>query len=288
MHIHIRIFFQQLAGLLQLLWRRSNGKPWRYRIQLTAIAMPALDQIFAVLVAAVGIVAQKFRCIAIHHHLAANHPGIALLGRFKKGINTLFVYRAKHQCGGGATFNQFIQEEICDLTGVLFVFKLTLSRESIVVQPIQQLLTVRGDNFNLREVDMGINHTRHDQVATIIHQLKVLRQVFFNLLNRAGFNHFAVFNDQRTVFKKFVGIITCFIRIIQEVQDTGSINSRARSIHWFSLNSQDTFTAGFLSADPDQSKILHSCCLRLCDQQPENHRLDLSPAPGGARCSYDN
>ena len=76
--------------------------------------------------------------------------------------------RAKHQRTRRAVAQEFTHKKLCSLGADFRVFESHLRRESIILEPVQQLPTIGADNINLREMDMGVDKPRHDKVVFIV------------------------------------------------------------------------------------------------------------------------
>ena len=165
LYVNIRVLARQAAAGFELAWGRSGGETRRDRIVQAVGAVPALDECLAFAVAGVRSIAQILRAVAIHHHLARDHAHAACLRRDKKRFGRLRMHRAEHQCGGGAVFDQAVQEKARCRVRVGAVGELALFGKREALQPVEQLRAMAGDHIDLRVVHMGIDEARHDQMA---------------------------------------------------------------------------------------------------------------------------
>ncbi|MNI33083.1 hypothetical protein D3C73_870110 [compost metagenome] len=205
LHVQIRVFGQQLAGQGQLFRGAGRCEAWGDRVVQATLAVPALDQRLAFDVAGFGGVGQVVRGVAVHHHLAGDHPQVELLGRFEERVHRLRVHAAEHQRGGGAVAQQFLDENVRDLVGVGLVGELAFAREGVGVEPVQQLLAVGADHAGLRQVDVGVDEAGGDQRILIVGDLDIRRQGRQQFAGVAQGADLAVIHNQQAVFEILVG-----------------------------------------------------------------------------------
>jgi hypothetical protein len=65
---------RELAAGFELRFGRGRREARRERIHLAPVAVPAADQLGAVVVARLRGVAQELGAVAVHQHLAGDHP----------------------------------------------------------------------------------------------------------------------------------------------------------------------------------------------------------------------
>ncbi len=97
--------------------------------------MPALDERLALFITALGGIEQIIWRVAIHHHLARDHPHVDATGRLEQGIHRFGVDGAEHQRRGGAVSQQLLDEEGGHLAGVLEIVVAPLGREGVAIEP---------------------------------------------------------------------------------------------------------------------------------------------------------
>jgi len=90
------------------------------------------------------------------------------MGLFEEGLDRGGMNRAVNRGRGGAITGKFIEKEAGNPLGMRRIAKSLFLNEGVGLQPIQQLCPVRGDNLCLRVMHMGVDKTRHDQLAGIV------------------------------------------------------------------------------------------------------------------------
>ncbi len=186
--------------------------------------MPALDQLAAVGVAGLGGVGEELRGVAVHQHLAGDHPQIALLAGLEEGVHRLLVHRAEHQRGGGAVAQQLAEKQLGLLAGVGHVAEAALVGKGVGFQPIQQLRAVGADDADLRVVDMGVDETRSDQRVRVFDNLGAGRQGRQQFGGMADACDLAVLDDQQAVLEVFMGLLDAhFARVGEAVEQGGTV-----------------------------------------------------------------
>jgi len=56
-------------------------------IRQAVAPVPALDQRLAIVIRALGGIAELGRTVAVHHHLAGDHPQVEAFGFFEQGVD---------------------------------------------------------------------------------------------------------------------------------------------------------------------------------------------------------
>src|SRR3546814_10269238 len=79
------MLLQQRTGRLELRLARSDREARRHGVELAPAAVPALDERLRLGVAARGAVAERGGRVAVHHHLAGDHAGVAAVGLGEEG-----------------------------------------------------------------------------------------------------------------------------------------------------------------------------------------------------------
>ena len=223
MHIQVLVLAEQLAGQGQLLRRAGWSEAWGDGVVQAALAVPAFDQFLALGVAGFRGVGQVVRGVAIHQHLAGDHPQVQRLGGFEEGVYRLLVHAAEHQCGGGAVAQQLLEEDAGHVGGMGFVGELLFGWEGVGVQPIQQLLAVGGDHPGLRIVDMGIDKTGGDQCVAVFGQLDALERRQ-QLGGMADAGDLTILDDQHAILEIFIGLLDAdHCGVGDAVQDGGAV-----------------------------------------------------------------
>lgn len=198
LHVGIGIRFAQRAAGLELGVGAGRRKARRDAVVLAAPLVPALDQRHAVAVAGLGGVQQRGRRVAVHHHLAGDHPRVEAGRLLEEGVHRLRMHGAIDHGRGGAAAQQFAQEHAGHALRVRRVGKLLLGHEGVLVEPFEQLLAVRGHHLGLRIVDMGVDETRADDAVRIVRDGRAGRQTLAYRLCRAEVADAAgVDHDQR-------------------------------------------------------------------------------------------
>ena len=119
-----------------------------------------LDQRLALVVAALRIVGQRRRRVAVHHHLAGDHARVAALGLREEGVDRFRMDRAIDHRRRRALAEQFVEEEAGDCVGMRGIGELLLLDERVFLQPLEQLRAIGADDPRLRIVDMRVDEAR--------------------------------------------------------------------------------------------------------------------------------
>ena len=186
--------------------------------------MPTLDQRLAFGIAGFSRVGQVVRGVAVHHHLAGDQAQVQALGFFEQGIDRFRVHAAEHQRGGGAVSQQFLEENLRHLVGVVLVGELLFAREGVGVQPVQQLLAVRADHAGLREVDVGIDEAWGNQCVLVVFNQDAGIQGRQQLAGVANGADAAIVDHQQAVLEVLMGRLQAHLgRVGDAVQDGGTV-----------------------------------------------------------------
>ena len=197
-----RILFAQSPRYRELLGCRSGCKSWCDGIEQATITVPALDKLLALFIAAFCGIKQIIRRIAIHHHLARDHPHVDATGRLEQGIHRLGVNGAEHQRRGGAVSQQLFDKEGGHLAGIFEIVVTPLGREGVAVEPLQQLLAIGPHHLALGIVNVGVDKARHYHLAAVIPHPHFGRNAIFPILPLTEPVDAAVANDQQTILDK--------------------------------------------------------------------------------------
>ncbi len=178
----------------ELLRAGGRREARRQRVAEPRLAVPALDEFAAVPLGARHVIAQIVRAVAVHQDLAADHAQIAPLGFLEEGVDRLLVHGRIDRGGGGAVAQQRVEEQPGDLAPMLRIGEGALRREGVVVEPVEQLPAVGGDDVDLRVMHMGVDEARQDQLAAVVVQ-RVLRGARFQDVRRGPTRGDAAIDD---------------------------------------------------------------------------------------------
>ncbi|SQA86824.1 Uncharacterised protein [Burkholderia gladioli] len=206
LHEHVGMAARELGAGFQLLHRRGRREARRERVHLAAAPVPARDQLGAVVVARLRGIAQECRAIAVHQHLAGDHPQVPGLAGLEEGIGRLLVHRAVDQRRGGAAGQQLVDEEARHLARMLRILEAPLGREGVGLQPGQQPRRRRRDHVSLRIVDVRVDEAGHDQLVAQRGEVGVGREAPGQRRVGAGGHHPAVLDDQQAVVLEHGGV----------------------------------------------------------------------------------
>ena len=85
---------------------------------------------------------------------------------FEQGIDRAGVDGGEDERAGGAVPEQLVEEEGRHPVGVAAVGEGFFGREDMAIEPLHELLAVRGDALDLRIMDMGVDEAGDDQAAS--------------------------------------------------------------------------------------------------------------------------
>src|SRR5215472_2173877 len=163
LHQHCWKLGQECAKFCELLVGRGDGKAWRHRIALPALAVPALDQVAAVGNGGAGGRQQRRRAVAVHRRIAGDHAGIPFVRGRKQSLRGAAVRAAISDRRGGAVACHFVEEEFGIARGMRRIGEFLLLDEGVFLQPFEQLRAVGCDHLGLRIMDVRVDEARHDQ-----------------------------------------------------------------------------------------------------------------------------
>jgi hypothetical protein len=184
--------------------------------------VPALDQSLAVGIAALGRVGQRRRGIAVHHHLAGDHAGVAALGLGEEGFGRLAMHRAIDRSRRRPVRQQLVEQEARQHLGLALMRQLLLLDEGVLVEPLHQLGAIGRDHLRLRHVQMRIDEARHDQIRAVVDDLGASWQC------RHQFGRFAHRLDhparehEQPVDNVAMCRLTCRLRIVDEPEQSSA------------------------------------------------------------------
>jgi hypothetical protein len=114
-----------------LLRGRGDREARRDRVLEPPLAAPAFDQRFRLVVAALGCIAQPVGGVAVHYHLAGDHPHAASLGGSKKRIDASRMDGGKGAGGRRPMRQKQIEEDLRHARRVTRVGESGFSREHV-------------------------------------------------------------------------------------------------------------------------------------------------------------
>ena len=142
---------------------RGRSKARGHGVTLTTGAVPAGDQLAALLIAGLGGVAYAVRGVAVHHHPAGGDRHVVVMRGAEQRLAGDLVRGAEHQRRGGAVRQQQVEEDLGLFGRPVGVGEARFGREGIGFQPLQQLGAVTGHHRQLRHVYVGIDHAGQNQ-----------------------------------------------------------------------------------------------------------------------------
>ena len=156
------------ACCFHLLRGRGDREARRDRVLDSRLAVPASDQRLRLVIAALRRIAQPVGRVAVHHHLAGDHPHAARLGGGEKRVDA-----SRMDGGEGAGCRRpmrekQIEEHLRHARRMSAVGEAGFSRELVAVQPVEQLVAPARDDLDLGKMDMRIDEARYDEMRTMI------------------------------------------------------------------------------------------------------------------------
>ena len=211
---------------LHLPRRRGDREPRRDRVKRAPLAVPAGDQRLAVVVGGLGGVADARGAVAVHHHLAADHPQAAGLGggedRRRPRSGATSSRRPPWSCRARAGGRG--RRRRCGRHGR--VGEARLLGEGVGVQPVEELRAPGSDHLCLRHVDVGVDEPRHHQVRPVVDDLDAFARRLHHTLRGAGGHDPPVADQDRPVLAVGVGRrVPETVRFRQEPQQTPAQDS---------------------------------------------------------------
>ena len=168
---------QQRSGGVELLAGGGGGEARGQAVAEAPLAVPVADQPLAVADAAHDVVGEPRRRVAVHQHLAGQHAEAAAVAGREEGVHRGRVTGAEHLGGGGADPQQLVEEGLGERRRMVGVGEAQLLGEGVVVQPVEQLAPVGGDDLQLHVVDMAVDKAGHYQFSPMIDDLDAGGQV---------------------------------------------------------------------------------------------------------------
>ena len=229
MHQHVGVRGDQAAGIGELLVARRRHEARRDRVAEAAAAAPPGDQGLGVGAAGGDGVAQALGP-RVHQHLAGDDPHVALERGLEQGVDRAGVDGGEDERAGGAVAEQLVEEEGGDRVGVGAVGEGLFGREDMALEPLHELLAVRGDALDLRIMDVGVDEARDDQPGE---RLDVrLGEPLRELGMRAAGEDEAVLDDEQAVLEMADRAGAGDGRIVGNAQDLAAkrLHAGSRSI----------------------------------------------------------
>ncbi len=168
LHIGVRVSRSSAPAASSCASRRGHGEARRHRIVEPAALAPARDQRLALVVAALRVVREAGGRVAVHHHLAGDHPRAAPRPprRTRRRIRDGQCNRPpRSSCPGGTVRRERTapprslwagSANFCSSTNVYFL------------QPFEQLRAIGGDDPGLRIMDMRVDEAGQHQPAGMV------------------------------------------------------------------------------------------------------------------------
>ena len=167
LHQRVRELARERARRLELGVGRGDGEARRDDVEQPVPPVPALQKRPALGVAPLGRVEQARRRAPVHHHLAGRHPHPPPLRLGEEGVDQFRVDRAVDRGRRRPVAQELVEEEARTFRRVGRVAELLLLDEGVLLQPVQQLRAVRGDDARLREVDVRVDQPRQDELVRV-------------------------------------------------------------------------------------------------------------------------
>ena len=87
------------------------------------------------------------------------------------------MHRAEDERRGGAIAHQLVEEDLRDCAGVREIGKARFFGKRVVAQPVQQVAPTRGNDIDLRVVNMSVDEARHQNAVRVRRDRRVCRQL---------------------------------------------------------------------------------------------------------------
>ena len=211
--VSIRIFAFQGSRGVELRLSRGHREPRRDRVVEPAAAAPALDQRLALVVAALSGVHERFRRVAVHHHLAGDHAHGTRLRLGEERVDGARMHGAIDHRGRGARADELVEKERGDPRAMLGIGESLFFDESVIIEPVEQLRAVGAGHLGLRIMDVRVDEPRTDQAARMIVDERAGRRAlkdvarFADRLDEAASNQDRSVLDERTSARAALGRI---------------------------------------------------------------------------------
>ncbi|MNX80041.1 hypothetical protein D3C86_1116900 [compost metagenome] len=217
----VRMGARQFAAGGQLRLGGGRREARRDGVGQPALVVPLRDQVGGVPRAALGRVAQEFGAVAVHQHLARDHAQVAVLARAEQRVCRRGVHRAPDHRRGGAVAQQLVGEELGHGARVGGLAEAAFLGEGVGVEPVQQARRRRRDDVGLRIVHVGVDETRHEQLAAMVDHLGAGRDVARQVLVQPYGGNAAVRDEHQAIFPILIRLLM-ELRIAQEVEDAAA------------------------------------------------------------------
>ena len=227
--VAVRKLARQGARGVQLRLRRRHREARGDGVAEPAATAPALDQRLALVVTALRGVHERLRRVAVHHHLAGDHPRAARFGRGEERIDGLRMHSAIDHRGRGAGAKQFVEKELGDARAMRGIGEFLLLDERIVMEPVEQLRAVGADHLGLRIMDVRVDEAGHDEAAGMIVDNRALRRAGENVARFADRLDPAAGDQDRAVLDERMSGRSACRRIVVERQDAAANDPGVRA-----------------------------------------------------------
>ena len=194
MGLHVRTgrLAPKRGGRLELRGRRRGGESRRDRVREPIAMMPARDQCLALVVAARRGVEQVGGRMAVHQHLARDHPHAAPLRILEQRIDRRGMDRAENGRRRDAVAQILVEIARGNRSRVVDVGVARFRRKRARGEPFQQRLAAGADDRQLRIVHVRVDEAAADQRITVVRDRRIRRKARRDLVSRAAIDDAAV------------------------------------------------------------------------------------------------
>ena len=189
----------EAAGGLQLRLGRGGGEARGDAIELAALLMPPGDQRLRLRIARLGRIEQALRRVAIHKHLAGDHPRVEALRFLEQRVDRLRVNGAVDRSRRRSGAQKLAQEAAGHIVGMIGIGEVLLGDEGVFVEPFQQAGAKRADHLHLGIVHVSVDEAGADQRVGIMRDRHVCRQCLEPRLGILDAQKLAILDDDQRV-----------------------------------------------------------------------------------------
>ena len=207
LYISARILFVQTSSRNQLFRRTGDGKTGRDDIAVPPFSMPGFDQGTTFGFPLFRRIGQPCRSVPVHQHFSGQHTHIIFRRNGEESGDGCWMYRCISHASCRSVPEQFFYKEVGHPVRMFRRNKRLFCWKGIVLQPIQQLLSVHPDYFGLRIMNMGSYKARHQEFTAIINHF-IIGITAFNLLKRPTIDYLSFPYDQCSIGKISVSIFS--------------------------------------------------------------------------------
>ena len=141
----------------------------RDRVAEPSAPVPAFDEPLGVARPRDRIVPQRLGGVPVHHRLPADEGVAPPLGGGEESVRRDGVDGGKDERGGRSMLHEPVEEALGGGAGVPVRGVAALLREGEAVQPVEEVLSGRGEHPVLREVDVGVDEPgEHERVPVVV------------------------------------------------------------------------------------------------------------------------